>query len=333
MAKLVSILIPAFNAERFIAETVNSALNQTWTNKEIIVVDDGSTDGTANRVKQFKSPVLKVISQTNRRASGARNTALRHAQGDYIQWLDADDLLAPDKLSHQLREAENGATNRTLLSSAFGTFFIQPRRAQFTPHDLWKDLAPINFLLAIFTQNLWMNPAVWLVSRRLTEIAGPWDERLSLDDDGEYFSRIVAASDYVKFVPEARSYYRRQNIASLSRSVSDGACKSLCLSLKLRISQLRQLDDSHRTRKASLQLLRTWFDYFYPEKEDLLRELYDLADELGGTLPPPQLTWKYQPIKVLFGWKAVKKVKAIVSNTKLLAGVEYDRLLMALSRR
>ena len=80
---------------------------------------------------------------------------------------------------------------------------------------------------AEFANNSWMNPAVWLVSRELTGLAGPWNPELSLDDDGEYFCRVVAASDFVRFVPEARSYYRRWTAASLSRSSSKGSAFSV----------------------------------------------------------------------------------------------------------
>lgn len=333
MAYLVSILIPAYKAEKWIRETMLSAINQTWPNKEVIVVDDGSPDHTLEVAKSLESRFVKVVKQANTGACGARNKALSLAQGDYIQWLDADDLLAPDKLSQQIRDAESGRTSRLLLSSAFGTFFVQPEKAQFSPHALWKDLEPIKFLLIIFSQNLWMNPAVWLVSRKLTELAGPWNERLSLDDDGEYFSRVVTASEHVKFIANAQSYYRLHNVGSLSRSVSDRACESLLLSLSLRINQLRCLEDSERTRDASVKLLQTWLDYFYPEKKELLHRIYDLTQELGGTLSPPKLSWKYLPIKALFGWKTVKRMRRIVSNTKLRARVQHERLLHAWAHR
>ena len=105
MAPLISILIPAYNAEKWIAETLESALAQTWPNKEVIVVDDGSTDRTLLIARQFESPWVKVLSQPNQGASSARNVAFGLSQGDYIQWLDADDVLAPDKLAQQMEVA------------------------------------------------------------------------------------------------------------------------------------------------------------------------------------------------------------------------------------
>ena len=328
---LVSILIPAYNAEKWIRDTILSAINQTWPYIEVIVVDDGSSDNTFAIAKTFESNSVKVVSQENKGASTTRNNCLAMAQGDFIQWLDADDLLAPNKISLQLNAFIGN--HLELFSSSFAEFYVNPEKATFIPSVLWNDLEPIDFLLAIFTKNLWMNPSVWLVNRRLAELAGPWDERLSLDDDGEYFSRVVAACDRINFVPEARIYYRRHSVSSLSKSVSDKACESLLLSLSLRIGQLLQLEDSERTRQASINLLQTWLDYFYPEKKDLLNRAYDLAIYLGGTLTPPKLSWKYQPIKTVFGWEAAKRFRKTVSNIKLNAHVMRDELFSAYSRK
>jgi len=330
--KLVSILIPAHNAEKWIADTIKSAITQDWPRKEVIIVGDGPTDNTLTVARSFESPSIKVVMQENRGASAARNKGLSLAQGDYIQWLDADDLLAPDKISTQLREAECGATSRVLLSSACAEFTIQPHHAKFIPNVLWRDLEPIDFLLNRFTRNLWMGNCAWLVSRRLTDLAGPWDERLSLDDDGEYFARMVTKCERIKFIPEARVYYRRASVGSLSRSVSDKACESLLLSLRLCFSYLRSLEDSDRTRVASLKFLQSCIDLtdcFYPDKKDLFSRVCQLGWELGGELTPPRLSWKYRPLKAAFGWEAVRRTKTFVSNVKLLARLQRDRLLMS----
>lgn len=349
MAQLVSILIPAYNAEKWISDTIKSSLNQTWPKKEIIIVDDGSTDNTLQIARQFESKSVKVMTQENVGACVARNKALSFAQGDYIQWLDADDLLAHDKISQQLKENESGKNTRTLLTSAFGTFYYRHQKARFIPNSLWQDLEPIEWILKKFNDNVWMNPASWLVSRKLTELAGPWDERLFRDQDGEYICRVVSASDKVKFIPAAKSYYRISNLGSLSKGTSDKACKSLFLSLSLCIGYLRSLEDSERTRSACLMLLQRWLYHFYPEKPELhpekdelhpekdellfelLHKINDLARELGGNLLPPKLSWKYSLIKKIFGLKVAMKVRDIVSKAKLLAYINWDRLIYELS--
>ena len=147
MQPLVSILIPAFNAERFIAETIESALGQTWRRKEIIVVDDGSTDRTLALAKDFGSRTVSVITQANLGAAAARNKAFSRAQGDYIQWLDADDLLAPDKIANQIRALDACSSRQTILSSGWGYFIYRSHKAQFIPTGLWCDLSPVEWLL------------------------------------------------------------------------------------------------------------------------------------------------------------------------------------------
>ena len=103
MRPLVSILIPAYNAEGWIGDTIKSAIGQTWPRKEIIVVDDGSTDQTLSVARQFASKEVSVTPQANQGAAATRNKAFSLCQGDYIQWLDADDLLAPDKIEKQMK--------------------------------------------------------------------------------------------------------------------------------------------------------------------------------------------------------------------------------------
>src|SRR4051794_37841011 len=155
MAPLVSILIPAYNAERWIADTLRSALSQTWPRKEVIVVDNGSTDNTLAVARKFESSVIRVVSQCKRGASAARNAALGLASGDYIQWLDADDLLAPHKIAAQM-EVAGGLSKRTLLCSGWGTFLYRPSKARFSPTLLWSDLTPVEWFLRRMPQNLHM---------------------------------------------------------------------------------------------------------------------------------------------------------------------------------
>src|ERR1700723_2411466 len=136
---LVSILIPAYNSEESIAQTLRSALAQTWKRKEIIVVDDGSTDRTLDVARQFEAEGVRALTQRNQGAAVARNKAFALSHGDYIQWLDADDILAPDKIATQMQGWDENSSKRTLLSSAFGLFMYRYQRAEFASTALWCD--------------------------------------------------------------------------------------------------------------------------------------------------------------------------------------------------
>jgi len=173
----------------------------------------------------------------------------------------------------------------------------------------------------------------WLVNRRLTEMAGPWNERLSMDDDGEYFSRVIVGSDSILFVPEAKCFCRKGDKWSLSSNIklSEHKLKSQFLSIRFLIERLRSLEDSERTRSASIKYLQTYLLYFYPENKALIEEAITLARELGGRLSPPALNWKYSLIKACLGWRAAKHAMSVSSSAKLFIFKNWDQFLFNLS--
>ena len=317
MQPLVSILIPAYNAQDWIADTLRSAIAQTWQRKEIVVVDDGSTDLTLAVARRFESKGIRVMTQENQGASAARNYAFRLSQGDFIQWLDADDLLAPDKIERQLLTSREFNPRRTLLSSSWAYFGYRKQYASFVPTALWQDLSPVEWLLLKMSQGLHMQPATWLTSREMAEAAGPFDIRLSFDDDGEYFCRVLLASEGTCFVPQAKVFYRVNIPKRLSYiGHSDQKKNSLFLSMKLHLQYLRSLEDSERVRKACLAYMQTWYPTFYPERPDIVAALQSLAVQLQGQLEEPRLGWKYAWMKPVFGWKVAKWAQMTLPQLK-----------------
>lgn len=331
MTRLVSILIPAYNAEEWVADTIRSALAQTWPRKEIVIVDDGSTDQTLTVARQFVSKDLVVKTQENQGAAATRNKAYSLCQGDYIQWLDADDLLSAEKISKQIEVVDQGCSDRTLLSSGWGYFMYRPHRADFTPTALWCDLSPTEWLIRKMGQNLHMQTATWLVSRKLTEAAEPWNTRLLGDDDGEYFCRVLLASDRVRFVPEARVFYRMSGRGSLSYiGRSSRKLEAHFDSMRLHISYLLSLEDSERTRAACVKYLQNWLINFYPERLDLVNEAEQLAARLGGRLEPPRLSWKYDWVRRLFGWGSAKRTQIFLRGVTSSVLRAWDKILFHL---
>jgi PST family polysaccharide transporter len=330
---LVSVLIPAYNAQEWIGDTLRSVLRQTWPRIEIIVVDDGSKDNTIGIARQFEQYGVQVISQKNQGASAARNKAYSVCHGDYIQWLDADDLLAPDKISRQMDLALGGLSKRTLMSSSWGYFMYRPHRAHFITTALWCDLTPEEWLLRKMDQNIFMQTGAWLVSRELTEAAGPWDIRLLGDDDGEYFCRVLLASDEVRFVPEASVYYRAFRFDGLSYiGRFPEKIEAHWLSMQLHIKYLRSLRDDEVTRSACLQYMRDNLIYFYPERSHIVQQAERLATELGEPLGVPQLSWKYSWIARSFGWMVTKPVQQVARRFRWRLAGKLDLFLFTVEK-
>jgi glycosyltransferase involved in cell wall biosynthesis len=334
MKPLVSILIPAYNAEPWIADTIRSALRQSWPLKEIIIVDDGSTDNTFAVAQQFAGAEVAVVTQKNSGAAAARNKAFSLCKGDYIQWLDADDLLEADKIEKQLMMAEKSFSDRMLFSSGWGYFSYRPRKTKFVPTLLWENLSPLEWLLRKWENNLHMQTATWLVSRALTEQAGPWDSRLLGDDDGEYFFRVIKKGDGIRFVSETGVFYRVSGAGRLSYiGRSDKKMNAQFLGMKMQIGYLRSMMDDERVRAACITYLQTWLINFYPNRMDIFEEAQRLANDLGGQLHLPDLSWKYRWIQKTLGWSAARRVQINYNEWKLSALRSWDKAMFHLEER
>jgi glycosyltransferase involved in cell wall biosynthesis len=334
MKPLVSILIPAYNSEEWVADSIRSAIGQTWPRKEIIIVDDGSRDRTAQVAGRFASKEVAVVSVPNQGAAAARNHALSLSQGDFIQWLDADDILALDKVERQLEALREGDDERTLLSGPWAFFHYRTDRARFQPTSLWEHLSPVEWLIRKLGGNLHMQTATWLTSRALVEAAGAWDTRLSTDDDGEYFCRVLLASNGTRFVPDSKVFYRVTPSDRVSRiGMSNKKKDAMVVSMKLHIRYLQSLEDSERTRRACVRYIQNWLDNFYPERPDIIADLGSLAVQLGGGLETPRLRRKYAWMTPILGFGAAKRVQMALPQIKASLVRGWDRAMYKFESR
>ncbi len=330
MKPLVSILIPCYNAELWIAETLESALSQKWENIEIIVVDDGSTDNSLKIVNKFHFRGVKVISQTNQGASAARNRALQEAQGDFIQYLDADDLLAPDKIERQLQLLNSDRNSNCIVSCEWARFYKTSSDALFIPQPIWKDMSPVEWLICTWESHLMMHPAAWLIPRSIAVQAGTWNENLSLNDDGEYFCRVILASRGVQFCQGAKSYYRSGNSNSLSGSKSRKAWESAFLSLELNTNNLLAKEDSSRTHHVCATVFQRFIYEVYPDVPDLRQKAEAKVKKFGGSNLEPSGGPMFKLFSSFLGWKQATIMQRIVYQIgykKAAVGWKLSRLL------
>lgn len=298
----VSILVPCRNAVGTLAETLESALAQGGISKEIIVVDDQSTDGSAVVARSFAARGVRLLEGPRVNASAARNRALAASSGDYIQYLDADDILGPEKIRQQVEILQQHP--RWVAFGRWGRFQKRTDEAVFADDDELQDWSAVEWLEYALRRNKMMHPAAWLVPREVALAAGPWDEALTLNDDGEYFARVVSQAAGLKCVPGAVSFYRTVTAPSLSKIRGRAAYASLLRSVERTAAVLLSLEDSPRTRRASADLLQRFSHFVFPDVPELRRRAQELVQDWGGSDLRPDLGPRGQLIARVLGLQA-----------------------------
>jgi glycosyltransferase involved in cell wall biosynthesis len=301
----VSVLIPLFNSEKFIDKAIKSALDQTWTNKEIIIVDDGSTDNSLSVAKSYESEIVKVFSQPNHGASSARNLAFKHSSGDYIQYLDADDLLSEDKIAVQMKIA--GIENFNPAVLIFGkTAFIENEitDAIIASQAVNKSYDnPINLLIDLFSSVSFISSHAWLTHRDLVSISGEWDEVLSANDDGEFFSRVISYSKKVIYCDNGISYYRRSLPDSLSNIKSPDHTFSEYLSLKKISETILRYNNSPQSKAACSHIFNLFIVDWFPGNRFILSDIEKTMKQYGLNYFSNSPSRIYHFIQRVAGWR------------------------------
>ena len=207
-APAVSIITPAYNAARYIAQTLESVIAQTFADFEAVLVDDGSTDDTAAIVETFaaRDSRIRLIRQRNRGIGGARNTAVAHARGRMIALLDSDDLWMPSYLGDQLALLYQNPHLDVLSANALnmgGPLDGTPLRPVSGP-----PIAEITLLDLIRTED-----AVCILSvfrREVWDKVGGFDAELRGSEDYDFWLRALAAGFRIAFNPTPLGQYRRR---------------------------------------------------------------------------------------------------------------------------
>lgn len=311
----ISVLIPAFNASSWIESTLHSCLEQTCDFQlEIVVVDDHSTDDTLEVVRSFAEyhSNIKFILALNPKkgACSARNHALLLSSGDVIQWLDADDILGPRKIQRQLRLLEMHPGY--LIASKWRRFTGDLSNLWDEEGGPWLDVphecTPIEWLLS----ERMMIPAGWLGTRSLFESIGPWDESLLINQDGEYFTRAIAASKGVVFEPDSRVYYRTEVNASVSTFQPEKAA-SLFKSVQSFEHVLSALGDSKEIKTLISDQYQGFIYRVYPHVPHLIAQAEEKIKALGRPTRRNDVAASLfaRCIAFVLGWKTLVQLRLI----------------------
>jgi glycosyltransferase involved in cell wall biosynthesis len=283
----VSVLMPAFNSSKYISAAIESVLNQTWGAWELIIVDDGSTDDTLEIARRYQSAKVKVIRQQNAGAAAARNRAFSLCCGDYVQYLDADDVLDVRKIESQIRLLEQSASD-AVSSCRWGHFQGTPVNVKLETQGVDRDIPPLDWLIESWSGSGMSQTACWLTPRSLIEESGGWDESLvrNPNDDGEFFCRVLLHASSVCFCRQAEVYYRSGLHGSVSRICDSQQAQSLLGSYISYRDNALHAEDSPRVRQA----LQNNFCSFAYEMDGRFPELAAEAIRLSSELGPTQRT-------------------------------------------
>jgi glycosyltransferase involved in cell wall biosynthesis len=261
----LSVVIPAYNAEEYIEHAVGSVLEQTYPLREIICVDDGSTDGTLEVLRDLEaqhSDEVEVLTGPNQGACAARNRGMSVATGEYIQFLDADDVLLPEKLERDV--AVLGDDRESLLFGSFEAFKDGTKSDEsdtFVNDDPWVCLAKDNF--GFTSSNLFRAEAV--------EKVGGWDEQRPFNQEYDLIARMLMGGVDVAFAHHKSTHARcradsisadwgrdmRIDRAELDRDIlrhlrsldeNEGRVAAVEESVFLRLRQLYQFDSDAAVR-------------------------------------------------------------------------------------
>lgn len=214
----VSIIIPTFNRAHLIEETLNSVLIQTYKNWECIIVDDCSTDNTIEVINAYikDDNRFKLIIRTEKSRKGAstcRNIGLDSSSGDFIQFLDSDDLLSSNKIAEQINLLKNCSGN-VIATCKWGRF-----NNNLQDSNIFENLEtyqffdnPLSFLDALTVSRGYFPINAYLIKKDLIKKVGLWNEFLTINDDGEFMTRVIANTDEFYFSHEAIAYYRWTNL-------------------------------------------------------------------------------------------------------------------------
>jgi glycosyltransferase involved in cell wall biosynthesis len=306
-SKNVSVIISAFNAEKHIAATLDSLLQQTYPNVEIIVVNDGSTDNTLSILESYKAKGVQFFSQENKGQDAALNLGYKYSKGEYVKFMDSDDLINPQMIELQLNAISN-STDYVAYGEWARFYHNNPSNANFKSLDYWTNTEPLEFILAR-PEGVMLQCGIMLIPRHLIDKVGGWDERLILFNDTEFFNRIILASKGVKFVKGARLYYRSGMASSISAQNGRKYFESTLLAIDLIAHQLLKKEDSIRVRTFIANLYQDRYFQLYPLYPDLCIDYKNRLLEFPLSTLKPQGGKLFNFLILFLGWKITKVVQ------------------------
>lgn len=282
MSKLVSVIIPCFNAERWIAEAIDSCLQQTYPNLEILVIDDGSTDNSLEIIKSYGD---KITWLTQPRSGGnhARNKGFALSQGEYIQFLDADDYILPEKIARQVDFLEHHQADIVYCDWRYqhhlpdGSSYLDKIEYPGEQEDILESLLA----------NWWVAVAALFYTRKAVENSDGWDETLPVAQDRDFFLSAVMNGARVAYQPGCYAIYRRYGnltVSTFSKPLWVECHCRVLEKMKTKLLQANQLTSNYRhaIAKCYFDLARESLFISYSSYRNLIGQALEIFPQFRG---------------------------------------------------
>jgi glycosyltransferase involved in cell wall biosynthesis len=236
----ISVVIPAYNAERTLKETIQSVQDQTLTDIEIIIINDGSTDQTWNLIENLADSRIKAFSYENGGVAVARNRGITHAIGEFIAFIDADDLWTPDKLELQLDALKQHPEAGVAYS---WNYFYYEKTGDRTPGHVANFEG--NVYAPLLQENFLANGSNPLIRRQAIDQIGGFDSTFPHCADWDFYLRLAAQWQFVR-VPKHQVFYRQSSHSMSSTKVNE--IERQCLAM---------LEKAYQAAPIEYQLLKS----------------------------------------------------------------------------
>jgi len=312
---LISVIIPVYNAERYLKESIESVLNQTYPNKEIIIVDDCSSDTSFEIAKSFQSDLVQVYKlNKNSGQSATSNYGITKSKGSFIKLFDADDLMNKEHLMDQYLAIKDQPSH--IAAGQIKRFFNNDlNTALHEPLANWSNLPPLEWLLIDYGKGLgMMQCGMFLIPREILVQSGYWDPSISMINDFEFFPRLLFLSEKIIFTEKALVYYRSGNKGSLSNHLSIKSLESAHRALKKTSALILSKENSQRSKQILAMYWGDWAYTFYGLHAKLYRSAILEYKKLSGKEYRPKNSGYTKISDLIIGWKLTKKIKNYLSK-------------------
>jgi len=310
----VSIIIPCYNVENYIIECLQSIEQQEHKDVEIICVNDGSKDNTLKAIQQFQKAstlLINTIEQENAGAPSARNKGLQSATGEYVQFLDADDLLLPHKLSQQLKIAQNHNLPQLIIGSyrriSVDGQEVDKRQYKNSEHktSIWRQLMRTD--LGITSSNLFL--------RRVFEEGLHWNEDLKSSQEYELMFQLLKQYNHIAFDENVSTTIRNRpsgSISQMNRKQKWEQYATLRVQMYQHAKSLVPIEIKEQLQMDLFDALRL----LYPHNAPLAVQYHKTNIPKSFRIQPTSITSSgYRRLYQVFGFKFTERMKRLIKSS------------------